>query len=72
MCTITATELKKSLGRILTMVSNGETVIVTKGGESILEMRPTKPSKLQIFNSLIGIAKGVDSEAAKEERLAQK
>lgn len=72
MHTITATELKKSLGHYLDIVANGEKVVVTKGGEEILEMTPKKPSKLTIFESLIGIAKGVDAQKAREERLAAK
>lgn len=71
MITITATQLKNSLGSYLDEAKNGQTIIVTKDGKEICEIRPRAETKLALFDSLIGIAKGVDAEKAKEERISK-
>ena len=71
MPTITATQLKNALGAYLEEAKNGETFIITKDGKKICEIRPLTEAKLAIFDSLTGIAKGVDADAAREERLAK-
>jgi len=72
MRTITTAELEESLDEYLDMVARGETIIMTRDDEEILEMHPIESSKVAVFESLIGIAKGVDPEKAKEERLSAK
>ena len=72
MSIITATQLKNGLGFYLEQVRNGESFIVTKDGIEVCELKPRIDSKLAIFDSLTGIAKGVDYEEITEERLGQK
>lgn len=71
MCLITATQLKNSLGAYLEKARRGETIIVTKDGKEICEIRPRTESKLALFDSLTGIASGVDFSTAKEERTSR-
>lgn len=70
MIKVSTTELKKKKSHYLRLAEYGETVIVTRYGKPIVEIAPRKKTKLEVFNSLIGIAKGIDPIAAKEERLA--
>ena len=71
MCIITATQLKNALGAYLEEAKNGETLIITKDGKEICEIRPRTESKLALFDSLAGIARGVDASEAREERVAK-
>ena len=71
MCIITATQLKNALGAYLEAAKNGETLIITKDGKEICEIRPRTESKLALFDSLTGIARGVDASEAREERVAK-
>ena len=71
MSIITATQLKNSLGSYLDQVKNGETFIVTKDGIEVCEIKPRTDAKLALFDSLTGIAKDVDFNVAKEERMAK-
>lgn len=71
MSIITATQLKNGLGAYLEEAKNGEIIIVTKGGEEICELRPRTQSKLALFDSLTGIASGIDASNARDERTAK-
>lgn len=71
MSIITATQLKNSLGAYLEEAKNGETIIITKDGKEICELRPRTESKLALFDSLTGIASTVDGEIAHEERVSK-
>lgn len=68
MSIITVTQLKSRLGFYLEKAKSGETLIVTKNGKEICEIRPRTESKLAVFDSLTGIARGVDASAARDER----
>ena len=71
MYSITATQLKNGLGAYLEKAKNGEVLIITKDGKEICEIRPRTQSKLALFDSLTGIASGIDAEKAREERTAK-
>ena len=71
MSIITATQLKNSLGAYLEEAKNGEILIVTKDGKEICEIRPRTDSKLALFDSLTGIARGVDATKARDERTSR-
>ena len=71
MTTITVTQLKNSLESYLEMAASGETFTVIEDGIEVCEIKPRAEAKLAVFDSLIGIAKGVDAETAKEERIAK-
>jgi prevent-host-death family protein len=68
MKTITATELKNALGAYLEEAKKGETLIITKDGKEICEIRSLKERRLALFDSLTGVASDVDPEEAKAER----
>ena len=68
MKTITATELKNALGAYLEEAKQGETLIITKDGKEICEIRSLKERRLALFDSLTGVASDVDPEEAKVER----
>ncbi|MBQ9457942.1 MAG: type II toxin-antitoxin system Phd/YefM family antitoxin [Bacilli bacterium] len=69
MITITATEFRKHLGFYLQAVQDGKTLAITKNGREICELHPSIPAKLALFDSLCGIAKGIDPDQAREERV---
>lgn len=71
MSIITATQLKNSLGSYLEQVKNGETLIVTKDGIEVCEIKPRTDAKLALFDSLTGIAKDVDFDTVKEDRMTK-
>ena len=71
MTTITVTQLNNSLESYLEMAANGETFIVTKDGVEVCEIKPRIEAKLAVFDSLTGMAKGVNVETAKEEKIAK-
>ena len=68
---ITATQLKNALGAYLEEAKNGEILIITKDGKEICEIRPRTDSKLALFDSLTGIARGVDATKARDERTSR-
>ena len=70
MITVSITDLKKRKNHYFRLAEYGEAILVTRYGKPIVEIAPKRKSKTEIFDSLIGVAKGVDPVAAKEERLA--
>ena len=70
MITVSITDLKKRKNHYFRLAEYGEAILVTRYGKPIAEIAPKRKSKIEIFDSLIGVAKGVDPVAAKEERLA--
>ncbi len=70
MITVSITDLKKRKSHYFRLAEYGEAILVTRYGKPIVEIAPKRKSKIEIFDSLIGVAKGVDPVAAKEERLA--
>ena len=70
MITVSITDLKNRKNHYFRLAEYGETILVTRYGKPIVEIAPKRKSKIEIFDSFIGVAKGVDPVAAKEERLA--
>lgn len=69
---ITATELKKNLGRYL-LLSLHEDVYITKNGKTIAKLTNPNQSRVDTAKSLFGILpQDADIEKAREERLAEK
>ena len=70
---ITATEFKTNFGKYLDLVIN-EDIIITKNGKAIAKVTHPRQDKIDILNSLVGIAKGnedVNLEQIKSERLSR-
>ena len=70
---ITATEFKTNFGKYLDLVIN-EDIIITKNGKPIAKVTQYRQDKLDILNSLIGIAKGngdANLDQIKSERLSR-
>ena len=71
---ITATEFKLNLGKYLELVLN-EDIIITKNGKIIAQLTRPQLNKLEILNSLVGIAKkdeDISLDDIKKERLIEK
>lgn len=71
---ITATEFKLNLGKYLEIVLN-EDIIITKNGKIIAQLTQPQLNKLEILNSLVGIAKkdeDISLDDIKKERLIEK
>ncbi len=69
---ITATELKKNLGRYL-LLSLHEDIYITKNGKTIAKLTNPNQSRVDTAKSLFGILpQDADIEKAREERLAEK
>ena len=66
--TITATELKTNLGKYLDMV-NDEEIIITKNGKRIARLSKPEPDKIDILDSLVGVAKNAKNMIKDDERL---
>ena len=69
---ITATEFKSNLGKYFDLVNN-EDIIITKNGKIIAQLTSPQQDKVEILNSLVGLAKGNDLslDDIKEERLSK-
>ncbi len=69
---ITATELKKNLGRYL-LLSLHEDIYITKNGKTIAKLTNPNQSRVDTAKSLFGILpQDADIEKAREERLVEK
>ena len=71
--TITATELKKNLGKYLETVSE-EDVLITKNGKVIAHLVAPNNNKIEIYRSLVGIASeagDISLDDIKNERLSR-
>ena len=70
--TITATELKKNLGKYLDMAIE-EDGIITKNGHAIAKLSNPFMDKMEMATSLFGILEGNEMtlEDAKKERLSK-
>ena len=69
---ITATELKSSIGKYLSLVEDQD-VYITKNGKTVAILTNTKQNKVEAAKALFGIIKN-DSESLeqiREERLAR-
>ena len=68
--TATATEMQNNFGRYLSIVMNGQEVIVTKNGKEVGRLIPRDAAVSYLTDSLTGILKGDDDyKQAKEEKL---
>lgn len=68
---VTATELKKNLGKYLDLADK-EDIIITKNGKRIAKLTSATEDKMAIVKSLIGVLPSdVRLERAKEERLSR-
>lgn len=65
MRTITATEASRNFKRLLDAVENGESVAITRGGETIAEIRPRKRYMgKDLFEALAKLPKSTPEESA--------
>ena len=66
---ISATELKKNMGKYLDLAAN-EDIIITKNGKRVAKLTSANEDKVSMAESLIGILPSETSlEEAREERL---
>ncbi len=66
---ISATELKKNMGKYLALAAN-EDIIITKNGKVIAKLTSVTEDKVSMVESLIGLLPSEASlEEAREERL---
>lgn len=71
--TATATEMQNNFGRYLSIVMEGEEVIVTKNGREVGRFVPRKAAVGWLTDSLTGILKqDTGLEEARQEDLAKK
>lgn len=69
---ITATELKRNLGKYL-LLSAQEDIYITKNGKIIAKLTNPHQNRVETAKSLFGILpKDVDIDAARDERLGNK
>lgn len=71
--TATATEMQNNFGRYLSLVMDGNEIIVTKNGREVGRFIPKASTVSYLTDSLTGILKGnYDLKEAREERLKEK
>ena len=71
--TVTATEMQNNFGKYLSLVVNGQQIIVTRNGREVARVIPREDAVSYLTDSLTGVLKGSgELEQAKEERLAEK
>lgn len=73
MITATATEMQNNFGRYLTLIMNGQEIIITKNGREVGRFIPKDSAASYLTDSLTGILKeDYDLDGAKLERLREK
>ena len=73
MITATATEMQNNFGRYLTLIMNGQEIIITKNGREVGRFIPKESAASSLTDSLTGILKeDYDLDDAKLERLREK
>ena len=72
MSTITLTEFKNAFGSYIERMRRGEQFQLTKDGENIGVISLSSTSKIDILNSFVGIAKDIDPDDARMERILKK
>ncbi|MBQ6105724.1 MAG: type II toxin-antitoxin system prevent-host-death family antitoxin [Lachnospiraceae bacterium] len=71
--TASATEMQNNFGRYLSLVQDGNEIIVTKNGKAVGRFIPQKNVVSYLTDSLIGILKGEESmDQAREEGLRER
>ena len=71
--TATATEMQNNFGRYLSLVMDGNEIIVTKNGREVGRFIPKASTVSYLTDSLTGILKGnYDLKEAREESLKEK
>ena len=69
----TATEMQNNFGKYLSMVMNGDEVVVTKNGKEVGRFIPIDKTVSFLTDSLTGIIKGVwDEDDERESALKEK
>lgn len=70
--TITATEFKKNLGKYMHKALE-EDIYITKNGQLLVKLSNPNKEKIDILNSLVGVASSEDLslEEIKEKRLSR-
>lgn len=69
----TATEMQNNFGKYLSIVMEGNEVIVTKNGKEVGRLIPRDTTVSYLTDSLAGVLKGNnDIDQAREERLREK
>lgn len=64
--------LKNALGHYLEEAQKGKEFIISKDGIEIAHLGPNSANKINLLNSFVGIASGVDEKKSKEEELSMK
>ena len=73
MITATATEMQNNFGRYLTLIMNGQEIIITKNGREVGRFITKDSAASYLTDSLTGILKeDYDLDDAKLERLREK
>lgn len=71
--TATATEMQNNFGRYLSLVMDGQEIIVTRNGREVGRFIPKDAAVSYLTDSLTGILKGnYDMDTEKAERLREK
>lgn len=71
--TATATEMQKNFGHYLSLVQDGNEIIVTKNGKAVGRFIPQKNVVSYLTDSLTGILKGEENmDQAREEGLRER
>ncbi|MCD7824163.1 MAG: type II toxin-antitoxin system prevent-host-death family antitoxin [Oscillospiraceae bacterium] len=71
--TATATEMQNNFGKYLSLIMEGQEIIVTKNGREVGRFIPKAAAVSYLTDSLTGILKGnYDLDEAKSERLSEK
>lgn len=69
----TSTEMKNNFGHFLSIVIDGQQVIITKNGKKVARVIPEQAAITSITDSLTGILKGsYDPDEEKEKALREK
>ena len=66
---ITKAQLENHLEDCLEEAKCGEILVIAENGKEICEIHPRIESKLAVFDSLTGIASGIDATDARNERV---
>ena len=71
--TVTATEMQNNFGKYLSLVVNGQQIIVTRNGREVARVIPREDAVSYLTDSLTGVLKGDrDLDQARKESLEEK
>jgi prevent-host-death family protein len=69
MRTMTATEASRGFSDLLDAVERGETVLVTRGGRVVAEIRPAKPKTGRDLDAALGKSRLTEDDAEEMRRI---